>query len=417
MVDQEVKGSLCSDIDSDVWKLFLYAMKSPVTRDKYQRRLSKFFEFAGIPGMSLQTKALSFISKSTLDSTWIFNILLRFLEHQNSRVNNREICGATVRNYVKAIKLFCEMADLPVPWKKLTRGLPRAKSYSDDRIPSMEELRRLLEYPDRRIKAIVCTMASSGIRLGAWDYLRWGDIRPIERDGNLVAGKIIVYAGESEQYFSYLSHEALLELTKWMHYRETSGEKVTENSWVMRDLWDTRVAQGRGLVSRPKKLASLGIKRLVERAIWAQGLRKKLEPGKKRHPYQANHSLRKWFKTRCEIGGMKPINVETLLCHSVGVSNSYYRPTETELLEEYLRIQDFLIMGTEHKLQKQVLELKEKSKDSDYIIKARLAEKDKQLVDMSEKYDTDIALLKDAIFDMQQLLKNPEKLLGITKTP
>jgi hypothetical protein len=190
------------------------------------------------------------------------------------------------------------MADLPVPWKKLTRGLPRAKSYSDDRIPSIEELRRLLEYPDRRIKAIVCTMASSGIRLGAWDYLRWGNIRPLKRDGKIVAAQLIVYAGEREQYFSYISYEAWQELTKWINYRETSGEKVTEDSWLMRELWDTRVAQGRGLVSRPKKLASLGIKRLMERAIWAQGLRKKLEAGKKRHPYQANHSLRKWFKTR-----------------------------------------------------------------------------------------------------------------------
>jgi hypothetical protein len=31
----------------------------------------------------------------------------------------------------------------------------------------------MLEYPDRRIKPIVYTMASSGMRLGAWDYLRW----------------------------------------------------------------------------------------------------------------------------------------------------------------------------------------------------------------------------------------------------
>jgi hypothetical protein len=37
----------------------------------------------------------------------------------------------------------------------------------------------------------------------------------------------------------------------------------------MRDLWDTRVAQGRGLVTKPKKLSSLGVKRLMERAIWA----------------------------------------------------------------------------------------------------------------------------------------------------
>jgi hypothetical protein len=129
---------------------------------------------------------------------------LGFLEQQIARVNNREITGATVRNYVKAIKLICEMADIPIQWKKLTRGLPRAKSYADDRIPSMEELRRLLEYPDRRIKPLVCTMASSGIRIGAWDYLRWGNIQPIEREGKIVAAKIIVYAGESELYFSIM---------------------------------------------------------------------------------------------------------------------------------------------------------------------------------------------------------------------
>ena len=107
-------------------------------------------------------------------------------------------------------------------------------------------------------------------------------------------------------------------------------------------MWDTRVAQGRGLVTKPKKLASLGIKRLMERAIWAQGLRKKLEPGKKRHPYQANHSLRKWFKTRCEIAGMKPINIEKLMNHSTGISDSYYRATEQELLEDYSKALDAL---------------------------------------------------------------------------
>jgi hypothetical protein len=122
-----------------------------------------------------------------------------------------------------------------------------------------------MEYPDRRIKGIVCAMTSSGIRLGFWDYLRWGNIRPIEREGKVVAAQIIVYAGEAEQYFSYISGEAWQELNKWMKYRELSGEKITEDSWLMRDLWDTRVAQGRGLVSRSKKLASLGVKRLVER--------------------------------------------------------------------------------------------------------------------------------------------------------
>ena len=68
------------------------------------------------------------------------------------------------------------MADVFISWKKITRGLSRVKRYADDRVPTVEEIRKLVEYPDRRIKAIVYIMASSGIRLGAWDFVKWGHI-------------------------------------------------------------------------------------------------------------------------------------------------------------------------------------------------------------------------------------------------
>jgi site-specific recombinase XerC len=384
--------------DPNPWTLYLYAMKSPVTRDKYQKRLGKFFDFLRVEGSTIEDKSRVFVEMATRESNWTFNNILSFIQFQNSRVIKKEISGATVRNYVKSIKLFCDMADLPVAWKKITRGLPKGRKYADDRIPTIEEIRKVIDYPDRRIKAIVYTMASSGIRIGAWDYLHWSHIRPIEKDGEIVAAKIIVYAEEDEEYFTFISTEAFRALKDWMDYRESSGEFINDNSWVMRDLWDTRVAQGRGLVTNPKKLTSLGIKRLMERAIWAQGLRKKLEPGKKRHPYQANHSLRKWFKTRCEIAGMKPINVEKLMNHSTGISDSYYRATESELLEDYLKAVDLLtINGDKIILQKQVLELKEKSKDSEYIIKAKLDEKDAEVQILKEKFECDIKAMRQEI--------------------
>jgi hypothetical protein len=188
-----------------------------------------------------------------------------------------------------------------------------------------------------------------------------------------------------------------------MKYRESSGEVINDNSWLMRDLWDTRVAQGRGLVTRPKKLASLGIKRLMERAIWAQGLRKKLDPGKKRHPFQALHSLRKWFKTRCEIAGMKPINIMKLMNHSCGISDNYYRITPHGLLEDYLKAADLLTINSDKLiLQKQVLELKEKSKDSEYIIKAKLQEKENQ-IDALIKKQEQFEVLIQSLIDSGQL--------------
>src|SRR6478752_8635505 len=158
-------------------------------------------------GATVEEKSKSFIKRIQLEDEinknkqWVFNCILKFLQFHLDRVNRKEITSATVRNYVKSIKLFCEMADIPIAWKKITRGLPRGKNYADDRIPTIEEIRKMVEYPDRRIKAIIYTMISSGIRLGAWDYLRWGNIRPIEKDGKVVAAKIIVYAGEDEEYF------------------------------------------------------------------------------------------------------------------------------------------------------------------------------------------------------------------------
>ena len=97
---------------------------------------------------------------------------------------------------------------------------------------------------------------------------------------------------------------------------------VTNDSWLMRNLWDVTTPKGTGLVKTPKQLRPDGIKRLMERAIWAQGLRKKLDGNKKRHEFQANHSYRKWFKTRCEMSGMKPINIEILMNHSTGISSA-----------------------------------------------------------------------------------------------
>ncbi len=378
-----------NDQELDPWSLYLYAMKSPVTREKYQKRLEKFFDFVNIEGITVEEKSNVFVDLVKKEGNgWLFNQVLRFMRFQLDRFNKKEITGSTIRNYLKSIKLFCDLADFSIAWKKITRGLPKAKNYSDDRIPTIDEIRKLLEYPDRRLKSIITTMASSGIRLGAWDYLRWGNVQPIEKEGKVVAAKIIVYAGEEDEYFSFISKEAFQFLKDWMSYREFSGELIDENTWVMRDLWDIQVAQGRGFVTKPKKLAVIGIKKLINRAIWAQGLRKKLENGKKRHPFQAIHCYRKWFKTRSEMAGMKPINVEILLSHNVGISSSYYRPTEFELLDDYLKaVKNLTIFeDTNNKhLKKEIDELREKNENNEHIIKSKLQEKDDALITLSDQ--------------------------------
>ena len=97
--------------------------------------------------------------------------------------------------------------------------------------------------------------------------------------------KIIVYAGDEEEYFTFITSEAYSELEKWMTYRSGSGELINEKSWVMRHLWNTKKGHMHGFVTAPKKLKSAGVKRLMEDALWTQvsGL---VELGKKRHEFR-----------------------------------------------------------------------------------------------------------------------------------
>ena len=173
---------------TDPWTLYLYAMKSPATKEKYLLRLAKFLDFLypTHTKMTLEDKARIFANGAQNDNIWAFNGVLKFIQSLKDRADRKEITGGTIRNYVKSIKLFCQMADIPIAWDKITRGLPKGKRYADDRAPTLEEIRRLCNYPDRRIKSIVYTMVSSGIRVGAWDYLRWGNIRPVEQNGKLL---------------------------------------------------------------------------------------------------------------------------------------------------------------------------------------------------------------------------------------
>jgi hypothetical protein len=92
-------------LQSDPWTLYLYAMKSPVTREKYQKRFGKFLDFLGSEGITIQEKSITFVEMARKDSNWTFNSILRFVQFQNNRVLKKEITSATVRNYVKSALL------------------------------------------------------------------------------------------------------------------------------------------------------------------------------------------------------------------------------------------------------------------------------------------------------------------------
>ena len=72
---------------------------------------------------------------------------------------------------------------------------------------------------------------------------------------------------------------------------------------------------------------------------------------------------------------MKPINIEKLLSHSIGISNSYYRPTENELLEDYLKVSDLLMIDKQGKLQKELHKYEQKNEEENNSLKENYKKK------------------------------------------
>jgi phage anti-repressor protein len=80
---------------------------------------------------------------------------------------------------------------------------------------------------------------------------------------------------------------------------------------------------------------------------------------------------------------MKPANVELLSGRDIGVSGSYYKPTEKELFQDYTKAIHLLTVNEDtKKLERQFIELEEKSKDNEYIISSKLQEKDEQIASL-----------------------------------
>jgi hypothetical protein len=178
--------------------VFTYALKAPESRRQYPRRLKIFLDYLGLEG-KLGEQAEQFYLKAATNHIWVEESLMAFITFEKERSKNGEISDSTIPNYYRATKLFCEMNDITLNWKKIARGLPRAGKAANDRAPTITEIKKLVEYPDRRIKPIVYTMVSSGIRIGAWSYLKWKHLTPIFRkeSDEVVAAKLVVYAGDS----------------------------------------------------------------------------------------------------------------------------------------------------------------------------------------------------------------------------
>jgi integrase len=411
--------------------LFLSMLGSPESKRQYPKRLQNFFTFLGLQG-DIQDQALFFVKQfknKDSDGEDLERQLLRFANYQKERVAKDEISASTVPNYFKAIKLFCQANRISknIEWNLVSKAMPRGLNASDDRAPKLEEIQKLLEFPDRRIKPLVLTLVSSGIRIDAFETLKWKHITPKndQKNNDLIAAKILVYAGDREQYYSFLTSEAYNALKEWMDYRLACGENITKESFVMRDIWQTGDLEG---AASPIQLNQSAITRLLNRAWQAQKIRPMLPKGVRRHEFKTAHGFRKYFKTQAEQARIPSIKIELFMGHSLGVSDSYVRFTEEQMLEDYLKIIDYVTVNQtivlinkslkkqEETIHKSLKEMEERHKTEINTIHENYGQKISELISDKQKYESTISELTSSTIEAKKFVKETiEQMKGLDK--
>ena len=148
-----------------------------------------------------------------------------------------------------------------------------------------------------------------------------------------------------------------------MNFRASYGETITGESWLMRDTWqkiDTKHSSNVGMINYPKQLTSLGIKSLMDRAIRTQKLdiiMKKGDNHNTRREWKALHGMRKSFNSVLVNGNCNYTIKERLMGHDTKLENNYFKPRESDLLNEWLKFADDLVLSEEARLRERVEKL------------------------------------------------------------
>ena len=237
-------------------------------------------------------------------------------------------------------------------------------------------------------------MASTGCRIGSIANINRSNLVYFEKEKLY---QIFFYANTKEEYFSFCSYECAKYINEYLEYRKRCGETLTQKSPLIRDDF---IQYDVDRIREPKHITLHALKFYLRDILLKTGIRISTPNDKKRKEVSANHGFRKFAHTTMANAKMNVEIREMLLGHTIGLSGAYYRPTETEMLEEYLKVVNDLTIDPSHRLQKQVQELKENKQETEYMIKGQIQE----MIEKDKEKDKQIESLNEQVKNIDEIL-------------
>ncbi len=184
--------------------------------------------------------------------------------------------GSYVLSTLRAIKSWLAFNGAALEHPIKVRGAQATPTLEKERVPTQDELRRILLAASPRERCAAALLAHAGLRpetLGNYrgtDGLRLGDLPDIRIKGKIVAfnklpAQVVVrpeLSKSGRRYFSFLGPEAADYLKAYLEERMRDGERLNEESDVIAPAWSTKAF-----------LTSINVSDAVRKAIRVAGFR------------------------------------------------------------------------------------------------------------------------------------------------
>lgn len=216
-------------LDDPQFKLWVENLErgSAITAHEYFRRMGRICRELDVTPKSL----------AGMDEKQAGNFLLAMVSHWEGRKS----LGNNIKNYAKPLKSWWSFNDVVVRRKVKIQGANDYLKYENERVPTKEELGRILDAADQRAKAAIVLMALAGCRvevLGSYvgdDGLRLSDLPDVEiKDGVVQFSKLPAMvmvrktlSKSRHRYFTFIPEQGCGYLKQYLEWRMRRGEDLS----------------------------------------------------------------------------------------------------------------------------------------------------------------------------------------------
>ena len=340
-------------LQGETYKRFINAIRSPATRKGYEnslRRYLKHLKLNEVDDLLLHT-ASRYVESQIID-------YIMALRHSG-------ISYHTIQFLVTPVFTFYQLNDIILNRKKVSRYLGEYKRVVRDQAYTTEQIQTALQNADHRMRMIILLLASTGCRVGSLPGLNLGNLTMIPNHGLY---RITFYEGTNNEYYTFTTKEtATTGIDTYLQYRQRCGEKISFNEniqkWEPGDIPLIRIQFDVNdilQVRNPKALKLNTLRVALEKHLIRCGLRQVEHPtapnstNRVRKTISLSTGFRKHVISTFIEAELNHEIRELLVDHATMLDQHYFRPTEDQVLAEYLKAEPLLTIDPAMRLRQEV---------------------------------------------------------------